>query len=487
MRKFRLLFINVIDDKIKFQSSYPSLGIGYLISYLLREIKDIDILVIQDNFYKSFKSFKPDCVALSSVTQNFNKAKEVAKIVKEWNYHCPVVVGGIHISQLPYTLEQNMDIGVIGEGEETFLMVMKQLISSNSYPKDLCNIAGLIFRHDGQLVMTEQRKFISILDTIPHPVRSVLPHNENQLLLTSRGCPYKCTFCASSHFWQAVRYFSSDYVIEEIEHIIKHYPVLNILIFDDLFVFNLKRLEEISSEIVKKGYHKKVSFSCNARPNHITKESIEYLKRMNVKTIAMGLESGSNRILTSLKGEEISVEINKRAIDLCKENGLFVHGSFMLGCPDETEEDMFKTRDFIKNSGIDKGDISLAAALPGTQFWAYASKKGLVSNEMDWSKLAIKSADDMPQDDDFILLSDEISRQSLLNIFREIGSVLLLKRNEYEKKWDIFQGQQIRVKKIFSPKALRKAWRDPVRGWRYAKSYLGNLPSRIFNRNTRSQ
>lgn len=478
-KKFKILFIDVLDRGIRFQSSYPHLGIGYIISYLKRDTKDLDILVINSNELQGFRRFKPDMVAISSVTQNFNKAQNISKEIKMSDPLCKIIVGGVHISQLPESMDNSMDIGVIGEGEETFLQLVRHIRGGNSRLDD---IDGLAFWREGKIFRTKERGVIAELDNIPHPSRTLLPDNENQLLLTSRGCPYRCAFCASSHYWKNLRYFSADYVLEEVEIIIRNYPVLNLTIYDDLFIFNKERLEDISRKIVKAGFHKRVNFWCNARADYIDEDSLRYLKDMNVKGISIGLESGSDRVIKMIKSGKASLESNIRAIELCKENNIFVHGSFMLGSPNETEGDMLKTYDFVKNSGIDKGDIIVAIPLPGTQFWEYSLKEGLVSEDMDWSKLACWHIDRPPKEDDFILLTRELSKERFLSIFRDIMLVFLTKRQEYEKRWQEEQGRGLSIKRILSFMMLKKVVKDPLRGWRYLSSWLFNMPKRILFR-----
>lgn len=481
VRKFKILFADVLDPRIKFQSSYPHLGIGYLISYLCRNMRDIDVCIVAGDYAKHCKSYKPDLVAISSVTQNFNKAKQISREAKFSNPAAPVIIGGIHISQMPNSLEPSMDIGVIGEGEQTFLELVRH-IRDNGVSKDkLDNINGLVFLRDGEVIKTKNREIILDLDRIPHPNRSVLANKGNQLLLTSRGCPYKCAFCASAHYWNKVRYFSAPYVLDEIEQIIKHHAVLNLFIFDDLFVFNKKRLAEISAGVIKRGYHKTVNFWCTARANHIDEEAIGYLKDMNMKGLGMGLESGSDRILQMVKDNTVSVEINKKAIELCRKHGIFVHGSFMLGCPGETEEEMLKTYDFVRTSGIDKGDITVATPLPGTGFWKYALQENKVSLDMDWSRLAYRYSDDLPTEENCILLSKEVSLTRFLEIFRDISAVLIEKRRGYDKKWGQVQGREIRLTRIFALSNLKKVIRDPLRGLHYAGVFMLSVPRRFLN------
>ncbi len=478
--KFKILFVDVIDRNINLQRAYPHLGIGYLVSSLRAAFNDLDILVVNRNPLGHIKRLRPDILALSSVTQNFTLAKSIARETKRINPSLPVIVGGAHVSQLPESMDMSMDIGIIGEGEETFVELIRHIRDNSVSPDTLGSVKGLAFWRENKIDRAEPRGAISQLDKLPHPERSILPEKENQLLLTSRGCPFRCAFCASSFFWRGIRYFSPDYVLEEVSRIVKDYPVLNLTIYDDLFISDKKRLEEISAKITQAGYHKRISFWCMARADLIDEETIGYLKRMNVKGVGMGLESGSDRVLAAIKSDNISAETNRRAIELCKKNGVLVHGSFMLGCPFEKEEDMLKTRDFIVNSRIDKGEISVATPLPGTSFWEYALKEKMVSSEMEWSRLAIRYMDELPEGEDFLLLSKEVPRKRFIAIFRQIAEALELKRNEYDKKWGAMQGKEMKLTKFFSLMSLKKLIRDPRRGLRYAMNFFLSVPRRFL-------
>lgn len=473
--KYKILFINAIPPGDRLQNAYPSLGIGHIISYLKSRIGDfINISVINSNRIAYLKKFRPDIVCLSSVTQNYSLAKEIASEIKKEFPSLPIILGGVHISCLPQSLSSDFNVAVIGEGEEAFADLAQQFLGQIKNPPRLGDIKGIVFWQDGKLVSTAKREMVSLLDSLPHPERKMLPGSENQLLLTSRGCPYRCAFCASGAFWKGIRYFSPGYILEEIMRIVGCYPVLNLTIYDDLFVFNKKRLAEISDLIIKNGMHKKINFWCNARANHIDEETMGYLKRMNVKGVGIGFESGSGRVLKRIKSDNVSVEINQKAINICKKNGIFVHGSFILGCPDETEEEMLETFRFIRDCGIDKGEISVATPLPGTNFWEYALQKGLVYQDMDWSRLAIHYTDNYPAKNEFILLSRQVSEKAFLNIFGLIVSELKKKLSLYEKEWGKSQGSLIKMNNLISIAYFKKFFKNPRRGLNYVKAYLLN-------------
>ena len=172
-----------------------------------------------------------------------------------------------------------------------------------------------------------------------------------------RGCPYKCTFCSSSKFWKRARFFSAKYVVNEIEHVIERYKVKDIMLWDDLFIANKKRLREIAALIKERRIDEKISFSCSVRANLVNDELCTLLKDMNVTGVTMGLESGTDRILKYLKQGNVTVGDNTSAIQTCKKYGFDVGGSFIIGSPTETREEVLTTLNFIKTSKLDRGDI----------------------------------------------------------------------------------------------------------------------------------
>ena len=126
-------------------------------------------------------------------------------------------------------------------------------------------------------------------------------------MFSSRGCPYRCRFCASSAYWDKLRFFSADYVVNEIGVLVEDYKVKFITFYDDMFISNVKRLKEIADGLDREGLLGKVKFSCSCSAPNITDEVARILKEMNVVSVGMGLESGSDKTLTYLKGKAFSV------------------------------------------------------------------------------------------------------------------------------------------------------------------------------------
>lgn len=419
----RILLVNTVDVGNFIETLFPSLGLAYIASYLRKRFPDIKIRITCEGVERAIRSFKPDILGISSVTQNYNLAKEYAKIGKK--YGIPVIIGGTHISGLSSTLSTDMDIAVLGEGEETVAEIIEKFHTDDRGIEACKEVDGIAYRENGEIRFTIRRPEINPLDTIPFPARDLLPIPRRGIvhLFSSRGCPYSCQFCASTRFWDKLRFFSADYVIEEIDHVVKDYHPITIGFYDDLFIASRKRLVEIVDRIGKRGYHKEIEFVLNGRSNMIDDETSTLLKKMNVVAVNIGLESGSEKILAFLKGDSVSIETNAKAVETLHRHGINVHGTFIIGCPGETEEDIRKTEAFIRKSRLSSFEVYLLTPHPGTPIWSLAAEKGLVSNDMDWSRL---SQEPKRADPNKVLMADLVSAETLYKYYMRLKR---LKRN----------------------------------------------------------
>jgi len=428
MTKF--LFINAINPSCEMETSFPHLGIGYLISSLREKFKDnaFEFKVIDTDIQDEIVKFKPDIVGISSVTQNYNKAIGYAKIAKE--YKLPVVIGGVHISMLPSTLTRDMDVGVIGEGEKTICDLADTFLKNKCFDsEELKNISGLVYwNKEGGFCLTEKRKLIKNIDEIPLPTRDLLKIESNTHMFTSRGCPFRCSFCASSRFWDRVRFFSAEYVVNEIKQLVNEYKVKSINFFDDLFILDRKRIKNIIKLLEKENILGKVVFGCEARSNMIDDELIQLLKKMNVKYIAMGLESGCQKTLDYLKGTNITIGDNLNAIKTIKKYGLEANASFIIGSPMETKENIMETLRFIKKSKLDSFGVFVLTPFPGTPIWNYAKSRGLVNEKMNWDKLDVNFVNNYGS---AIILSEKLTRQEIIELFFKFERLSKFKKIKY--------------------------------------------------------
>jgi anaerobic magnesium-protoporphyrin IX monomethyl ester cyclase len=368
---------------------FKPLAFGYLKGYLDKNLKTPVSMTLLDT-PEELDEF--DIVAISSTSQDYAQAIQIARSMKQKNRNTIMVLGGHHITYLPETLTEDFDIGVRGEGEQTFLDLINYF-QENGFvliPEKLKKIPGVIFRENGNLLATEKRPLLD-LDALPHPDRK---SGGSQYIFTSRGCPFKCSFCSSSAFWEKTRFFSANYVVEEIEQLLQQFPGMKqVPIWDDLFIADKKRLMKIIDLVEAKGINKEVNFSFSVRANLVDDEMCIALKRLNVVGVAFGAESGSDRIL-KLMNKGAAVQQNQKALDLLQTYGIPVMCSFIVGWPTETEEEVRKTFEFILQN-IAAGKLSNSNAvnilmpIPGTVLWDTAVHDGLIDlDHFDWRRLS---------------------------------------------------------------------------------------------------
>ncbi len=371
----------------------PPLGLAYISAYLKERGIECKIIDKERNIVKAVKKENPDIVGFSAMLLNYDKIVEIAKAVKDLGIK--VMVGGVQVTTMPRSLSV-FDLGVIGEGEETVFEVASG--------KDVEKIKGIVRREGGKIVMNEPRPLIEPLDKIPIPDREALPmklylkprkgsfntFGRYLGMFTSRGCPYRCVFCSSSHFWKKLRLHSPERVVEEIKLLVERYNVDGVIFWDDLFVVSEKRLEAIVKMLKEERIN--IPFQGFGRANLINRRVCNLLQKMNMTNIAFGFESGSQKVLKYLK-DCATVKDNLRALKLCKEFGLRTQGNFIIGSPNETEEDIKLTLKLIRNENLDEVYVHYLMPFPGTGVWEEAKKLGVVSDnfeDMDLSQFKLR-------------------------------------------------------------------------------------------------
>lgn len=420
----RLLLVNAIHTKRQVETSLQPIGLAYLASYLRAHAAALEIRIANTCSERLLNDFRPDILGISSVTQNFGLAKRFARLGKAAG--SLVIGGGVHLTLLPHNLTPDMDVGVIGEGEETLLEIVEKVSEEGFEERNFEQIRGIVFRDGGgRLRNTTPRGPIQPLDKLPFPARDLLYKKTGNIhLMSSRGCPYQCRFCSSSQFWGHYRAFSPPYVVEEIRSVMARYRPDYISFWDDLFVADKQRLRSIVSGIRSASLHKRVAFSAACRAELVDEEVVDLLRQMNVTHVSMGLESGSDKILKDLKGAQASVAQNARAVGLLDKAGIRVIGSFCIGSPRERIENLEETIRFIKAMPLARVGIFVLTPLPGTDVWEKAKEAGQVSDDMDWATLFM----DLNHSPNKVVLSNHISRETLTRWYGRLRRQAFRKR-----------------------------------------------------------
>lgn len=413
----------------------PPIGLVYLATYLRDRVGLVgnNVRILDKNYTdieKELKRFSPDIIGFTSLTVDYGKVICFAKHIKQI-FDIPLIVGGVHISTLPQSLDRIFDIGVIGEGEETIPEIIELYLAKTRFSgSDLKKIKGLAFWDHERIILTPAREPVEC-DTLPIPDFTFVNRNYfkkeaiptingvgiKAYLVSARGCPYRCAFCSTSHFWGKMRTHSPDFIARTVQKFIEDFNSDYLVVLDDLFAVNLQRLREIKKAFDKYGILDKIKATeCTARTNLIDDKLCETLKELKVKTLNFGFESGSDRILEYLKQNSVDVETNKRAIILCQKYDFNIYGSLMYGSPGETIEDLKKTNKFI-DFAIEHGAKYIwsfvATPFPATPFWDVALQRGKVGNNMDWNLLSLHNIENP------LLLDDVINKEEFKKFFFE--------------------------------------------------------------------
>lgn len=388
------------------------IGLSYIKSFCENNFAcEIKIVPVLDR--RILEEEKPDIVGISCFAATYDRAKALARLCK--SNGLTVVVGGEQITTLPHLITEDMDVGVRGEGEYVFLELLKRF-NNGWKTSDLNNLPGLVYRRDdGDLTIGNPAPTSMNLDELPIP--DFLLGNENTdllCLMTSRGCPYQCAFCATG-WHKSVHWLSPERLIETIVYHLEKYPRLRrVKFWDDLFTVKYKRVERIVELLEAKGLTGHLAFTICTRADHINEALLQLLKRMNCTHVSLGLESGNDKTLTYIN-KKCTVATNRRALELLAANNFDSESSFIVGFPGETDEDIQQTYDFIKQVPIRKIQVFLPIPYPGTQLWQYAMNRGLVSENMKWETLDLIAtmADPSSVLKDFVILSEKLSREEL--------------------------------------------------------------------------
>lgn len=394
-------------------STHPPLNLGYLASYLEargHEVRIVDELA-GDDVEKKLKKYQPDMIGITGTTPVILDAYRILKLAKKIGSY--VVMGGLHVSALPEeALQQGADAVVVGEGEKVF-----QQIVEGEKPKGI--VRGEFTKNIDELPppsfhLMDMEFYVTARDRIPGThLRFVPPRTRVGGVITSRGCPYRCPFCYNSLRPSPLRFHSAERVMEEVKLMIDKYRVKALMFMDDEFIVNKQRFLRIYEMWKQEGLD--IVWGCQARSDTIARVGLETLKlasEINCKQIVVGFESGSERTLHYLKAGTTTLDDNETAYDLCIKADIQPFGTFIIGSPGETIEDVQKTAEWIKRHPMPFG-IFYLTPYPGTQVWEELKQRNKIPPTPDWS---LWTTDDMP-----FGVCDTIPEPTLRKMFEEIS------------------------------------------------------------------
>ena len=392
IQKVALVNPNFITNSITDKFAIPSLGLESIAANIL-DLVDVKIINAKvrnlsiKEIMKEINDFEPDIVGISCCfTIGINFSLKITKESKEQGYS--TVLGGWHpsfdsseILKYPF-----VDIVVRGEGEITFRELIKN--------KNLEEIKGISYKDNGSIIINPDRPLIKNLNRLPLPARK-LRHNNSYFQIfqipldaieTSRGCPYKCTFCNIHLFYRGTyRTKSTDRVIEELKIISNRKKCKNVLIVDDNFTANMKRVEEICDRIIKENI--KLDLICQSRIDVIKNnpDIISKMSKAGFWLIFLGIESFNQKFLNEIQ-KKVQIKAIIEAIKILHDNDILIIGSLLMGSSlDEDEKDIDCMIRIVKKLGIDFPLYSIMTPLPGTKFREMLIEKNYLISR-NWSE-----------------------------------------------------------------------------------------------------
>ncbi len=415
---FKALFI--LPPFEKEHKITPPVGIGYLAAMLEKNRAECFFLdairdrMKPDRIIELAKKINPDIIGLTVLTPIYKNAKNLVVELKKNGFR--VVLGGPHASALPKeTLEDTgADFLIFGEGELTivdlcnYLNLEKKAKNRLAHKKSqriqkvqLEKIRGLAFKKGGKAVVNPPRELISNIDEIPFPSWHLFPPKKYPFapqgtlaknypianVLTSRGCPYGCTFCSTNTIWKRIfRARSAKNIVDEIEMLVKDFGIKEIHFIDDNLTMQRQRVIDVCDELNRRNI--KISWACpnGVRIDRVDRELLRLMKNSGCYSLTFGIESGNQEILNGIN-KNIRLEQVEEVVKMAKEEGIEARGFFIIGLPGDNEKTIRQTIDFSKKLPLDFAGFSILVLMPGAElFNQWVQKNKIDVSKIDWNK-----------------------------------------------------------------------------------------------------
>lgn len=373
----------LINPSVPAALKKENLGVAYLAASLEaagHRVRIVDEVARQD-VDEALDEFKPDVVGISFMTMFAPRAYELADAIRS-KRGLKVVLGGAHPTVLPDEAIEHADCVMRGEAELSW----PELLSSG-------RIEGVIECNPP-----------TDLDALPLPKRSALDLDyyaksgeeiaglsyRTLGVITSRGCPYRCDFCVNSKREVPLRFHSPDRVIEEIRYLAERHAIQAVAFYDELMATDVKRFTAICEKLLGSGLNR-LRWECQAHPRVLRPDMLALMKRAGCVQVAIGFESGRQRILDGIQ-KRTTVEGNLEAARSVREAGLRLRGCFIFGYPGETHEDIEKTEQFIREARIDFASIHFLTPYPGTALFDRFADQ-IAARGVSWCKFTAGNPD----------------------------------------------------------------------------------------------
>jgi len=418
-----LLFppVRLARETMKVASS--PLGVSYLAAVIRNEAEVQIMDAVAESDYKKkldpvftwygsplseiqarMERFQPDLVGVSCIFSSvFPVIREVCREVKKMDPRILTITGGGYPTFLAEDClhEPSLDMIALGEGEMTLLSVIRHLQEGRA----LSEIDGLAFKENGQAVITPQTRWIENLDSIPFPARDLLPmklyprvgasHSLSTTsrhyapMLTSRGCPARCIFCSSTHFWgNHYRTRSAENVLDEIGEMINRWGIDEIQFEDDNMTADRKRAKAIFRGMIERGYQIKFNYPNGVSLWTLDEELVDLMVAAGCYEMTLAYESGCQEVLRQIVKKPLHLKQAAEITRYIRTKKIRTDAFYICGFPGETREQIRETIRFAHQMKTDLAYFFVANPLPGTELYEIAKSRQLLEEDFNFENLS---------------------------------------------------------------------------------------------------
>lgn len=396
------LFVMPSSTKIKTQAYVFPIGIAYVSSSLKASGRNVTTLnlnykdgTVDDIIGDAVRKNDIDVIAVGGLTAQYWTIKEIIDGARKAKNDIMVWIGGGIITSDPISAMEALetaDIGMVGEGEIT-VCELADAVENN---KDLAAVDGIVYKKDGNWVLTKRREEIQDLDSIPYPdyegfeFGEVINKEPTDMFAIAgghfacvsfgRSCPFSCTFCFHPS-GSKYRKRSLDSAFAEIDWLLERYDIRNIYVTDELFSQNMDYVRDFCERIKKR----KLGFMVQLRVDFITEELVTLLKESGCISALLGLESADNTILKSMR-KHITIEQSERALKILYDAGLNGQGTFIFGDLAETTETAMNTINWWKAHPQYLIKLAFITVYPGSYLYEVACSRGIIKDKVQFIK-----------------------------------------------------------------------------------------------------
>ena len=385
----RILLVKPSGRKgLSFSFDLIPIGLEYIAAYLKDAVDQVHIVDMElDNrkFQDIINFYNPDLIGITLSATEHNQGLRLAKIAKKNNL--PTVVGGYHPTSVPDLMlsHPQIDMVIRGEGEVT----MKELIETGTFE----NVPGISYKKNGTIIHNEERTQIENLDTLPFPARYLRQYpyksqdrvTDCDVIIMSRGCNGLCSFCCEPSMSQGcLRSRSPENVIKEILEMAEYHkrkPV-NVMFADPNFMGNPKQVDRLCDLLMEHDLNMEFCALVRADAMATRPQIVKKMCQVGIRRFEMGIESPNSKDLKSTK-KGITSRVHGEAVRNIRENGGRAGGTFVIGLPDQTEEEIKTFPTYAKEIGLTGAAFGIATPFPGTDFYKEMDEQGLIF-ETNW-------------------------------------------------------------------------------------------------------